>query len=106
MFIKFFISFLIVLSTFFSSSNVSAQPQFVIAKHLMFTSHGIIVNIDGHMVVTNSAVHVGHGVYEINDEYYGTCIRCEWPLSQDGRCTNLNCNQYISRQDMSINDLP
>ena len=94
MFIKFFISFLIALSALFSSSNVFAQPQFVTAKQLMFTNHGIIVNIEGNIMVIPLAVYVGHGVYEINDEYYGSCIRCGWPMSQDGRCTNKNCNQY------------
>ena len=104
MFVKFFISFLILLSSLFSSSTLFAQPQFVVAKQLMFTSHGIIVNIDGHILVTNSAVYIGHGVYEINDEYYGICMLCGWPMTQGGRCTNQNCNQYAQRQDILGND--
>lgn len=93
MFKKYFGSFLVgFLGIFLFSSTLSAQSQFVMAKQLMFTNHGIIVNIDGSIMVTAMAVYVGHGIYEINDEYYGSCLHCGWPLSKEGQCTHQNCN--------------
>lgn len=32
-------------------------------------------------------------------EYYGSCGRCGWALDKDGKCTNMNCNQYGPNRD-------
>jgi hypothetical protein len=84
----------------FSLSSAFAAPSSVMttANQIMITNHGIMVNIEGQLTTTSAVVHVGNGVYEINAEYYGSCGRCGGPLTQEGKCTNQNCNQYGPRE--------
>lgn len=95
-----FLSVLCVLSFFshgvFAESLQSPTQELVTANQIMITNHGIMVNINnqGLMLQTNSIVHVGNGIYQITSEYYGSCRRCGWPLDQNEKCTNQNCNQY------------
>jgi hypothetical protein len=88
--------FLAVCLVVLSSSALFAQSQLVTANQIMITNHGIMVNINGQGQIhqSNAVVHVGNRVYEIDAEYYGSCGSCGWPLTQSGKCSNKNCNQY------------
>lgn len=73
-----------------------ATEYMMSADKILLTSEGIFVNIDSHLVTTDTVTYLGSGIYTV--QYYGQCGRCGWALDENGKCSNQNCNQYGPRE--------
>ena len=72
----------------------AAESQIFTKNQIILTDNGIYINLDGHLITTESVAYLGNGLYQCDQPYYGSCGRCGWPRDQQGRCTNQNCNGY------------
>lgn len=76
-------------------SQVMANEIVMEQNKILMTNEGLFLNIDGNLTQAESVTYLGNGLYKAN---YGHCGRCGWPVDQNGKCTNQNCNQYGPRE--------
>jgi hypothetical protein len=74
----------------------AASPQSLTKDQIILTEYGIYSLYEGCAVPISTISFIGNGIYSA--EYYGHCGRCGWPVDQNGKCTNQNCNQYGPRE--------
>ena len=76
-------------------SQVMAFEIVIPQNKILMTNEGIFLNIDGNLTQAESVTYLNNGLYQAN---YGHCGRCGWPVNENGKCTNQNCNQYGPRE--------
>lgn len=74
-------------------------PRGLTSKQIIITEDGIMLNINGHLMTTESITYVGNGLYSVESNYYGQCGRCGYPRNAEGMCTNMNCDKNGPRRD-------
>lgn len=58
---------------------------------IIITDQGMVVIEKGMMLYSRAIFLEAEGIYSAEVEYYGSCNKCGWPLSNDYKCTNATC---------------
>ena len=87
--LKLLITSVLCLNCFGAFSN-----SYFNKNDIMLTDSGIFLQVNGELFNVDAITYVGNGMYQVSQQYYGSCGRCGWPRDQNGRCSNGNCNGY------------
>lgn len=89
--------FKFIVSLFILSFSLVFAENFVLPKNqILVTDKGIMFELDNMLFEAQSISYMGNGMYQVSN--YGHCGRCGWPVDQNGKCTNQNCEQYGPRE--------